>query len=251
MVDQGFKEELEDAGVSLVGFGPDYTTILPNTITREKIKQIPLDKDVRAVMVGLDPWFCVTKLFKAASYLSNPKCLFLTTDISKSAELAPGYLMPGSGSLAASVAQAGKRTNPIVCGKPSNHMIDLIKQENLGVNPQRTIIIGDKISTDIKFAKLNGLSSILVMTGCTGQKELSDLVDKILPKREFPDALKKKPPRFACCDKGDAPVDPRCQCTPTFLLPSLGDLGVWGAPPPKEEETCQCYVPKVKSHDVC
>ena len=49
--------------------------------------KVPLDPAVGAVIVGMDPWFCVTKLFKAASYLQKPKSLFLTTDVGKGVEV--------------------------------------------------------------------------------------------------------------------------------------------------------------------
>jgi len=252
MVDQGFKEEFEDSGVSYIGYGAEKTQVIPKTISVDKIKEIPLDPEVRAVVVGMDPWFSVTKLLKAASYLQNPKCLFLTTDVGKGVEITPGYVLPGAGALDAAVANAANREAPIVIGKPSVHMFDLIVQEHLGIDSRRSIIIGDKVSTDVKFARVNRLSSILVMTGSTDQNKLEEIIDTVLPKKLSTSEQKKKPSRYGCC-KDSSPASPaaRCLCVPTFLLPSFGDLGVWAAPPPTEEENCKCYAPEVKSHDVC
>jgi len=252
LVDQGFKEELEDSGVSYIGYGPEKTQVIPKTVSVEKIKEIRLDQDVGAVVVGMDPWFSVTKLFKAASYLQNPKCLFLTTDVGKGVEISPGYVLPGAGALDAAVANAANREAPIVIGKPGVHILDLIVQQHTGVNVKRTIIIGDKISTDVKFARVNRLASILVMTGSTDQQKLEELIDTAIPKRLTVEEQKQKPTRFGCC-KDSSPLSPavRCLCVPTFLLPSFGDFGVWAAPPPTEEDSCRCYAPQVKSHDVC
>lgn len=252
MVDQGFKEEFEDSRVPYIGYGPEKSQVIPQTVSADKIKQIPLDPDVRAVVVGMDPWFGVTKLFKAASYLQNSKCLFLTTDVGKGVEITSGYVLPGAGALVAAVANAANREAPIVIGKPGVHMLDLIVQEHPGVDIKRTIIIGDKISTDVKFARMNRLASILVMTGSTDQTKLEELIDTALPKRLSVAEQKRKPSRHGCCKESSlASPAVKCACIPTFLLPSFGDLGVWAAPPPTEGENCRCYVPSVKSHDVC
>ena len=40
MVDQGFKEELEDCGVSYIGYGPEKTKIIPKTVSTDKIKEV-------------------------------------------------------------------------------------------------------------------------------------------------------------------------------------------------------------------
>jgi len=252
MVDEGFKDELEYCGVSHIGFGPEKSKIIPKTVSTDKIKEVPLDPAVRAVIVGMDPWFCVTKLFKASSYLQNPKCLFLTTDIGKGVELSPGYVLPGAGALNAAVANAANRESPIVIGKPGVHMLDLIVQEHVGIDVSRTVIIGDKITTDIKFARMNKLASVLVMTGSTDQQKLEELIQTALPAKMPVADEKKKASRFGCC-KDSSPSSPavRCRCVPTFLLPSFGDFGLWAAPPPSEEENCRCYVPVVTGHDLC
>jgi len=255
MIDQGFKEELEDGGISYIGFGPEKTKVIPKTMSTASIMEVPLDPLVRAVIVGMDPWFCVTKLFKAASYLQNPKCLFLTTDVGKGVQLAPGCVMPGAGALDAAVANAANREDaPIVLGKPGVHMLDLIVQEHTGIDVKRAVIIGDKITTDVKFARLNKLASVLVMTGGTDQQKLEELIQSVLPARLSVSDQKQKPARYGCCKDSSAAASPaaaRCHCVPTFLLPSFGDFGVWAAPPPTEEENCRCYVPDVPKHDVC
>ena len=45
------------------------------------------------------------------------------------------------------------------------------------------MIIGDKITTDVKFARLNKLASVLVMTGGTDQQKLEELIQSVLPAR--------------------------------------------------------------------
>jgi len=54
-------------------------------------------------------------------------------------------------------------------GKPSRFAFDLIRKENnLEDRPlSRFLMIGDNLQTDIKFAEVNGIDSLLVLSGVT------------------------------------------------------------------------------------
>jgi HAD superfamily hydrolase (TIGR01450 family) len=58
-------------------------------------------------------------------------------------------------------------------GKPDRTMIDTVLAE-LGVEADRTIMVGDRIETDIRMAVNAGMASALVLTG---DSQLSDLAD--------------------------------------------------------------------------
>ena len=42
MIDQGFKEELEDGGISYIGFGPEKTKVIPKTMSTASIMEVCL-----------------------------------------------------------------------------------------------------------------------------------------------------------------------------------------------------------------
>ena len=44
-----------------------------------------------------------------------------------------------------------------------------------GIEPETTVMIGDRLNTDILFGGNNGIRSILVLTGCSS---LQDVVNK-------------------------------------------------------------------------
>jgi HAD superfamily hydrolase (TIGR01457 family) len=62
-------------------------------------------------------------------------------------------------------------TAPIIIGKPSLLMIEMAAGE-MGVDKDRTIMIGDRLYTDIRMASNAGIVSVLVLSG---EAKLSDL----------------------------------------------------------------------------
>lgn len=53
-----------------------------------------------------------------------------------------------------------------VFGKPERGLFDIIAQAT-GLTPERTLMVGDRLSTDISFARRHGMRSALVLTGET------------------------------------------------------------------------------------
>jgi len=52
-------------------------------------------------------------------------------------------------------------------------MMDCIKAKH-DFDPARTIMIGDRLDTDIQFGKNGGIATLLVMTGVTNETNLSN-----------------------------------------------------------------------------
>src|SRR5690606_2792571 len=70
---------------------------------------------------------------------------------------------PGAGSILAALAAATGRA-PIVMGKPEPHMYQSAI-ERLGTAPERTVMIGDRLDTDILGAQRFGMQAVLLLTG--------------------------------------------------------------------------------------
>ncbi|XP_074858169.1 SH3 domain-binding protein 1 [Carettochelys insculpta] len=152
---EGLRGELQEAGLYLAGEGGLATG-----------KDEP---PVRAVVVGYDEQFTFAKLSEACGYLRDPQCLLVATDPDPWHPLSDGQRTPGTGSLTAAVETASGR-KAVVVGKPNTYMFDCIV-ERFGVDPSRTLMVGDRLETDILFGKNCGLATVLTLTGVSSLEE--------------------------------------------------------------------------------
>ncbi|KAF6126364.1 phosphoglycolate phosphatase [Phyllostomus discolor] len=74
-----------------------------------------------------------------------------------------GVLWRGTGCLVRAVEMAAQRQADII-GKPSRFIFDCVSQE-YGINPERTVMVGDRLDTDILLGVSCGLKTILTLTG--------------------------------------------------------------------------------------
>ena len=58
---------------------------------------------------------------------------------------------------------AGRK--PVVLGKPSKFMFEIVQKRHPGIVPERTLMIGDRANTDILLGKNCGLQTLLVGSG--------------------------------------------------------------------------------------
>lgn len=83
--------ELEAVGISSVGVGPEP---LHGEGPGDWLA-VPLEPDVRAVVVGFDPHFSYMKLTKAVRYLQQPECLLVGTNMDNRLPLENGRFIAG------------------------------------------------------------------------------------------------------------------------------------------------------------
>lgn len=133
------------------------------------------------MVCGLDTQINYTKLSKAFQYLTrNPGCHFIATNEDSTFPSSAG-LLPGAGCISAPLRYALGR-NPVCTGKPAGTMLDCVKAKfvikiifsdsflkrfsvRVHFDPKRTIMVGDRLNTDILFGQNGGLTTLLVLTG--------------------------------------------------------------------------------------
>jgi len=163
----GLEEELRSEGIASVG-GTDPADC---TIEPFSLANFTPDPDVAAVVCGLDTQVTYTKLSKAFQYLTrNPGCHFIATNEDSTFPVSNG-LLPGAGAVSAPLRYALGR-DPVCTGKPSSTMLDCIKAK-VNYNPERTLMVGDRLNTDILFGQNGGLATLLVLTGITSEADIT------------------------------------------------------------------------------
>ena len=178
---EGLQKYLEDAGFCTTGAGanpePDVTDFEGGM---KEFYSMKLETDVGAVVVTLDGCFNFNKCFKALNYLSNPDCHLITVGKEPNIKLSMAGLtriLPGPGCIVAALeVGSGKKATTIA--KPSPTLFEYVKREHPQLDQTRTIMIGDSLESDIRFAANSGLDSILVCTGTDNEQTTMEAFKK-------------------------------------------------------------------------
>ncbi|EEC04857.1 4-nitrophenylphosphatase, putative [Ixodes scapularis] len=183
-----FLSEIVDGGFTVCApIGPDPA---PNDWLKWAVEEMTPNPEVKAVVVGFDEHIGFVKCLKAATYLKDPDCLFLATNTDETYPCPnKSIVVPGTGTMVAAVTTASQR-KPIVVGKPEPFMTDCIRFRCPDLDPARTVMIGDRLNTDIQMGRRAGMKTILVGSGVHGlddvrrhvrEGKLDDLPDFYVP----------------------------------------------------------------------
>lgn len=126
------------------------------------------EEDPAALVIGLDINFTYDKLKQGMQALQNG-ALFIATNADTTLPTENG-LVPGAGSIVAALAAASGR-KPIVIGKPETPMLEDAMMR-MGVSPSETVMIGDRLDTDILAGYRAGTNTVLVLTGVSTRDDL-------------------------------------------------------------------------------
>lgn len=118
---------------------------------------------VDVVVSGIDTELTYEKLKTAALHIRRGAD-FIGTNPDRTFPM-PDGLVPGAGSIQAAL-QAATDQVPVIIGKPHPPMFE-IALEQLGTDAAATLMIGDRLDTDIAGAKALGLPTVLLLTGVT------------------------------------------------------------------------------------
>ena len=127
-----------------------------------------------AVVVGLDREITYDKLRKAhKAIVAGARYVATNADVTLPTEQG---LVPGCGALiAALVASTG--VTPVVIGKPEVHLLEA-SMHAMGTAPQQTIMVGDRLDTDIVAGHNAGTLTIMVLTGVSTREEIASAAIK-------------------------------------------------------------------------
>jgi 4-nitrophenyl phosphatase len=161
----GIVEELTAEGVDAIcsssnGDKHTYASMDEMTLARA-------DPTVGAVIVGFDLDINYRKMATAHAHLryNQPTPHFIATngDLTYPHH---GLLFPGTGCIVSAIAAPLKDiAHPTVVGKPSKTMLECVMKKYHIDDPNKCIMIGDRLDTDIAFGKMGGMRTLLVLSG--------------------------------------------------------------------------------------
>ncbi len=150
---KSFQEELREAGLKVTDRRSD---------------------DVNCLVIGFDTELHFKKL-EDACILLNRDIPYIATNPDWVCPTDYGYV-PDCGCLMHNLEKAtGKR--PVVIGKPEPTMV-LQAMEMKGVRPEETLVVGDRIYTDILSGLRAGVTTALVLSGESTLQTLEESADK-------------------------------------------------------------------------
>lgn len=118
--------------------------------------------EAEAVIVGLDRRLCYDKLAEALKALLRG-ALFIATNTDNVLPTEEGPI-PGAGSIVEALKTASNREPDFIAGKPNPWILE-VALRGYGVSVNDSIVIGDRVDTDIEMALRAGAKPVLVLTG--------------------------------------------------------------------------------------
>ncbi|BGP40017.1 hypothetical protein JCM10450v2_003997 [Rhodotorula kratochvilovae] len=166
--------EFEAEGLNWTGGTDAKDDVLPEP---QDFSAITPNPEIGVVVYAFQMRINYVQLGKAYNYLSsNPGCRLILTNDDQSFLLPSGGYAPGEGAIASVLYGALPPGAPpkVIVGKPHKPLLDIVQRE-LQYDPKRTIFVGDRLDTDVQFAKRGGIDSVLVWTGISKPEDLVGL----------------------------------------------------------------------------
>ena len=141
---------------------------LADTLAKFDFYHKPHEKHVTAVVAALDRGITYEKLNQACKLIRSGAAFIGTNPDPTFPE--PGGLAPGAGAILAFIQRATD-VEPIIIGKPAPIMFKLALTR-LDTKPEETLVVGDRLETDIAGAQSLKCKCGLVLSGVTSSEEV-------------------------------------------------------------------------------
>lgn len=142
----------------------------------EEIRENMIDvtenvENVDLVLLGFDTELTYDKLWKTCEILSTQDVPFISTNPDLRCPVNFGFI-PDCGSICQMITNATGKV-PLFIGKPEATMINIVRN-SLGYKDKETVVIGDRLYTDIAAGLNANVTAICVLTG---EATVSDILN--------------------------------------------------------------------------
>ncbi len=140
-------------------------------ILEEAAVELTTDPDAAEVVLGsFDKNFSFGTLWEALRALEGD-VPFYGTDPDATIPIDDGEI-PGSGAILAAMEAVAGREPDAILGKPSS-VAAAAAMDRLNADPTKTLVVGDRLDTDIALGNRAGMETALVLTGITDRAALA------------------------------------------------------------------------------
>jgi len=168
--EQGLKDELTAQGLQVANNWEEKNNEEPFNFDFESIDY---------VVTGMDRQLTYVKLTRAMNILQDKEVKFIGTNADITFPTPKGFT-PGGGAMINILQELSDRQINQIIGKPQPLMFNMAL-DIAGTTPNRAIMFGDRIETDIVGAKKVGINTCLVLTGASRLKDIEGIEDKYKP----------------------------------------------------------------------
>jgi phosphoglycolate phosphatase len=180
----GTEDELRAHGIEFIGGTCPDSQLLGDLSNMSNMSNLTVDPEIGAVVLAWDPDFSYSRLVYASICLREIKdCLFIATNSDSFDTIGGDRMMPGTGCLLAALEIASSR-KALVVGKEGPWLLDHLR-EAYGVRAESSVMIGDRLDTDIEMGRRGGLKTVLTLSGVTTREE----VEQAAERQEGPDLV--------------------------------------------------------------
>ncbi len=138
-------------------------------------------RDVQVVLVGFDSELTYEKVTCVCRYLlTRPDCVYLATNPDLCCPTGFGSI-PDCGAICKMISYAAKRM-PLYLGKPNPAIVEYCLEQT-GFSKEETLVVGDRLYTDIAVGIAADVDTALVFTGEAKPEDLKD--SEYLPTWKF------------------------------------------------------------------
>lgn len=129
------------------------------------------EEGIQAVVVGYDNELTYEKVAIACRLLQEKRLPYFGTNPDLACPV-PFGMIPDCGAICQMIKCAIQR-DPIYLGKPSGEIVSLCLQEG-GFKREQTVVVGDRLYTDIACGIQGNVETVLVLTGEAKREDLKD-----------------------------------------------------------------------------